>query len=76
MNLHLGGNKIAGEHILLDDCSISDFLTYFFSFFFSGVPSSVGSLSKLETLNVFDNNLTDLPASLSELKNLRVLTAS
>ena len=39
----------------------------------TGVPAEVGQLSKLETLDLSNNQLTGLPHELANLKNLRTL---
>ena len=42
----------------------------------TGVPAEVGQLSRLETLDLSNNQLTGLPYELGNLKNLRGLNLS
>ena len=42
----------------------------------TGVPAEIGQLSKLEVLDLSNNQLTGLPNELGNLKNLKTLNIS
>ena len=41
----------------------------------AALPSSISALTKLESLNVFNNDITGLPVQITQLPNLRTLVA-
>ena len=37
------------------------------------IPTSIGQLKKLETLNLYNNNLSDIPPEIEGLENLKTI---
>lgn len=71
--LTLSHNKIQGKFIKFFYIYIINYILYLNYFFFTAVPPGLANLVNLEILNLFNNHITELPISLSQMPKLRIL---
>lgn len=73
--LTLSHNKIQGKNVADQTLSNSYSILIHHVVLGTAVPPGLANLVNLEILNLFNNHITELPISLSQMPKLRILNA-